>query len=206
MQPTETTGSALGEPTWEIARLFPRQGQWTEADYLSIKSNQLMELSEGRLEMLPMPTQGHQLIVAFLYRALLEFTSIGNLGLVLFAPLRIKVREGQIREPDIVFMREENKHRRADDYWTGADLVVEVVSNDDPNRDVKIKRQEYAEAGIPEYWIVDPRNSSVSVLTLKAGDLEYAEAGIYQPGQQAASVLLNGFVVDVSAVFDAATA
>jgi Uma2 family endonuclease len=206
MQPTDPTGSAIGEPTWEIAELFPRQGYWSEAEYLSIKSNRLMELSEGRLEMLPMPTQAHQLIVAFLYQKLLEFVAGRHLGVVLFAPLRVKVRDGQIREPDIVFMAEKNKHRRANEFWTGADLVVEVVSDDDPQRDLETKRHEYAQAGIPEYWIVNPRNSTITVLKLEAQGSPYVEAAVYKPGEEAASELFEGLVVDVEAVFAAANA
>ena len=204
MQPIDPTGSAIGEPTWEIAELFPRQGQWSEADYLAIESNRLMELSEGKLEMLPMPTQAHQLIVAFLYQKLLEFVTSRRLGLVLFAPLRVKVREGQIREPDIVFMAAGNKHRRANEFWTGADLVVEVVSSDDPKRDLETKRDEYAQAGIPEYWIVDPRNSTITVLKLEGEGSPYFEVGVYKPGQEVASVLLGGLTIDVTATFAAA--
>ena len=204
MQPTDPAGSAIGKPTWEIAELFPRQGQWSEADYLAIESNRLMELSEGKLEMLPMPTQAHQLIVAFLYQKLLEFVASRRLGLVLFAPLRVKVREGQIREPDIVFMAAGNKHRRANEFWTGADLVVEVVNSDDPKRDLETKRSEYAQAGIPEYWIVDPRNSTLTVLTLKSEGSPYFEVGVYKPGQEVASVLLEGLTIDVTATFAAA--
>jgi Uma2 family endonuclease len=202
MQPTHPTGSATGEPTWEIAELYPRQGDWTEAEYLSVKSNRLMELSEGRLEMLPMPTQAHQLIVAFLYQKLLEYVASRQLGLVLFAPLRVKVREGQIREPDIVFMNASNKHRRANEFWTGA--VVEVVSSDDPKRDLETKRHEYAQAGIAEYWIVDPRDSTFTVLKLESEGSPYVEAGVYKPGQAAASVLLAGLTIDVAATFAAA--
>ncbi|MCB9873168.1 MAG: Uma2 family endonuclease [Planctomycetaceae bacterium] len=204
MQPTDPTGSATGEPTWEIAELFPRQGHWSEGEYLSIKSNRLMELSKGRLEMLPMPTQSHQLIVAFLYQRLLEFVTVRQLGLVLFAPLRVKVGDGQIREPDIVFMSEANKHRRNNEFWLGADLVIEVVSNDDPKRDLEVKRHEYAQAGIPEYWIVDPRNSTTSILRLAAEGSSYIEAGAYKSGDVAASVLLEGLTIDVAAIFAAA--
>ena len=49
-----------------------------------------------------------------------------------------------------VLQQDQNVH------WTGADLVIEVVSPDDPDLDLVVKRQEYAQAGIPEYWIVDP--------------------------------------------------
>src|SRR5712692_7578885 len=42
------------EPTWEIAHLFPDQGTWTEGEYLALDTNHLIELSNGRLEVLPM--------------------------------------------------------------------------------------------------------------------------------------------------------
>ncbi|MEX0820280.1 MAG: Uma2 family endonuclease [Pirellulaceae bacterium] len=204
MASTHPLESAIGDPTWEIAELFPRQGQWSEAEYLSLETNRLIELSDGKLEMLPMPTQAHQLIVAFLYQKILEFVSAGHLGLVLFAPLRVRVRDGQIREPDIVFMADAHKHRRGNEYWNGADLVVEVVSSDDPKRDLVVKRHEYAQAGISEYWIVDPRTSTMAVLKLESQRPPYVEAGVYRPGQKAASVLLEGLTIDVEAMFAAA--
>jgi hypothetical protein len=50
--------------TIEIARLFPRQGQWTEADYFRLpETNRIIELSEGRLIIIPSPTSQHQRIV-----------------------------------------------------------------------------------------------------------------------------------------------
>src|SRR5437879_9709886 len=58
-----------GEPTWEIALLFPAQGTWTEDDYFALDGSYegfpLVELSNGRLEALPMPTQTHQFDEAF---------------------------------------------------------------------------------------------------------------------------------------------
>jgi Uma2 family endonuclease len=49
-----------------------------------------------------------------------------------------------------------NDPRNQNAFWLGADLVVEIVSPDDVERDIVIKRADYAEAGIPEYWIVNP--------------------------------------------------
>jgi len=79
--------------------------------------------------------------------------------------------------------------------------VVEIISPDDPDRDTKIKRSEYAEAGIPEYWIVDPENESITLLRLEAG--LYVEHGIFHRDEMATSALLNGFAVPVDAVLDA---
>ena len=204
MQTTQPIESAIGDPTWEITELFPRQGHWSEAEYLLLQTNRLIELSNGKLEVLPVPTQSHQLILRSLFQKLDAFVTSHRLGLVLFAPLRVKLRDGTIREPDIVFMRESNKDRRSDEYWVGADLAVEVVSKDDPKRDLETKRLEYAEAGISEYWIVDPRNSTMTILKLAPEGSLYVEAGVYKPGDMAASVLLEGLTIDVAEVFAAA--
>ena len=74
------------------------------------------------------------------------------------------------------------------------------MSPDDPERDLVEKRADYAEGGIPEYWIVDPRDDTITVLTLK-GD-EYDEHGVFRRGETATSPLLEGFTADVAAVFD----
>src|SRR5262249_39928321 len=116
------------EPTWDVAHLFPPQGQWTEEEYLALDSNHLVELSGGRLEVLAMPTMSHQVLVAYLYGLLLPFVSSKDLGTVLFAALRVRLWRGTIREPDIVFMRKEHAHRTGEEFWQGADLVMEVVS------------------------------------------------------------------------------
>jgi Uma2 family endonuclease len=94
-----------------------------------------------------------------------------------------------------------NDPRRQNQYWLGADLVVEIVSPDDPERDTKIKRADYAEAGIPEYWIVDPEGQMITVLQL-AGEA-YAEHNIFRRGETASSALLNGFVLSVNDILDA---
>ena len=62
------------------------------------------------------------------------------------------------------------------------------------------KRRDYAEADIPEYWIVDPRTETVTVLGLVDG--EYAEAGLFGRGDSASSRLLSGFEVPVTEIFD----
>ncbi|MDE0142418.1 MAG: Uma2 family endonuclease [Caldilineaceae bacterium] len=190
------------ELTWEIAQLFPAQGHWCEEEYLALDTNHLIELSHGQLEVLPMPTQSHQLLVIALFELLLNFVREGQLGTVLLAPMRVQLSPGKFREPDILFMRAEHDDRRSDRFWEGADLVMEIVSPDDPERDKVTKRREYAQAGIPEYWIVDPTNTSITVLTLRGK--EYALRGEFVTGETASSVLLEGFRVDVSDVFSEA--
>jgi Uma2 family endonuclease len=142
------------------------------------------------------------MLVAYLYRALLDFVTASDLGRVLFAPFPIKLWEGKLREPDVVFMRREHAGRRHEDYWSGADLVMEVMSPDDPRRDSEVKKREYAMAGIPEYWLLDPTARTVTVFGLEGSGDRYTAHGVYGAGQEAASPTLPGFRVDLQALFD----
>jgi Uma2 family endonuclease len=191
-----------GEPAWEIATLFPPQGEWSEPEYLSLNTKRLVELVDGFLEVQPAPTIFHQLIAQFLFKSLDAYVAALRAGLVFLAPLRVRLWPGQIREPDVVYLRPERvrDRRKPPD---GADLAMEVVSEGEENRerDLETKRIEYAKAKIAEYWIVDPQERKIIVLVLD-GDA-YRVHGEFTPGQEATSVLLPGFTVDVSAVFAA---
>lgn len=187
----------------EIGTPIPDQGNWSEEAYFRSFPYRGYELSDGYVEVLPMPTEEHQDIAGFLYRTLYELASSRELGKVQFMGLRVRLWDSKIREPDIVLMLKEHEDRRENKQWHGADLAMEIVSDDKPNRDWKTKRAEYARAGIPEYWIVDPRDQSITVLTLPEGKSEYREAGRYEAGESAKSVLLEGFVLNVSDVFAA---
>jgi len=197
------TPSQEPEYAWEVATLFPSQGHWSEEAYLSLteETNRRIELVDGRLEFLPMPTELHQALAGFLYHALLAFVTKLNLGMVPFPPLRVRVPDGRYREPDVLFLRKENFHQRSNRIWKGADLVMEIVSGDpkDRKRDYEDKLQDYAATNVAEYWIVDPELHTVTVHCLEGE--RYAVHGEFGPGQQAASVLLPGFAIDVAALF-----
>lgn len=185
-----------------VLELFPDQGRLSEDDYLWLTDHttRLIEFTDGYIEVLPMPTRTHQLILRFLMR-LFELAVEPAGGIVLFAPLRVRLGSFRFREPDLLLLLDADDPRNQDRYWLGADLVLEVVSPEKPERDLVVKRNEYAEAGIQEYWIVNPMNRSITVLTLE-GD-SYREHGVFASGEQATSVLLAGFGVDVRAVFAA---
>ncbi len=186
--------------TEDLLAVLPAPGEWRDEDYLWVTRNtrRLVELNAGKLEILPMPTQQHQLIVAALFLAL--HSHLAPKGVVLFAPLRLRIEEGRFREPDLVAMRSAADPRRGDAHWTGADLVVEVLSPDDPNRDLVTKRAEYALARVPEYWVVDPRTRSLTVLMLAGA--AYKEHAVYLPGSRVKSATLTGFDVPLDRFFE----
>lgn len=194
-----------GTPAWDIALLYPQQGQWSDEDYLSATetTNRLVELSAGVVEVLPMPKMSHQRIIRYLYGLMFSFVSLHKLGEVLFAPLRVRLWEGVFREPDLMFMLAKHSDRMGEDYWDRADLVMEVVSGsaEDRHRDLVTKRREYAKAGIDEYWIVDPKEKLITVLKRKGKS--YVVHQTARPGQRAGSALLHRFEVDATEVFAA---
>ena len=186
----------------EIVALLPAQGEWSERDYLwlSQDTNRLIEWTDGFIEVLPMPTKRHQAISRYLFLALLTVMQrIG--GDVYYAPLRVRVGPRKFREPDLLLVLAADDPRARNQYWEGADLVAEIVSPDDPARDHVTKRADYAQAGIPEYWIVDPQAETITVLTL--AESAYVERGVFGRGAAASSVLHQDFAVDVADVLDA---
>ena len=111
----------------------------------------------------------------------------------------LRIREGKFHEPDLLVLLKADDPRRQNDFWLGADLVVEVVSPGGEHRDTVEKRLDYAEAAIPEYWIVDPHDETVTVLALADG--KYKEQGVLRPGDMAVSVCLPDFSIAVRDVF-----
>jgi Uma2 family endonuclease len=191
--------SRLGDPVWELARLYPYQGEWSEEEYLALDANRLIEYTDGYLEFLPMPTRFHQLIVKLLFNRLDRFVSKRALGEVLFAPLPVRLWPGKYREPDVIYLKP-GRVAKSPRQPRGADLVMEVLSEGEENRkrDLQTKRKEYAAAAISEYWIVDPEERTITVLTL-AGK-RYRLHGKFGEGEEATSMLLKGFRVAVSEV------
>jgi len=184
--------------TIDILRLFPRQGKWTEADYFRLpESNRIIELSEGRLIISPSPTEQHQKISSNLYFLLKIYIREKKLGEVRYSPLDVRLYEGVVREPDIIFMGNEHLDRITDK-WGVPDLVVEILSEGTAKVDREDKYLEYQKAGVLEYWIVDPFNQNVDIYTLEHGN--YSLFGKWGPGEIANSKLLDGFEVSIDEI------
>ncbi len=186
-----------------LEEIVPRQGEWSDEEYLVLTDHRgrLVEFTDGFVEVLSMPTKKHQMLLKFLFLAFFNYFETRG-GNVLFAPLRLRIRPGKFREPDLLLLLSHSDPRGQERFWDGADLALEVVSGDKPERDLVDKRGDYAEARVPEYWIVNPQSETITVLRL-SGDV-YEEAGTYGRGQSATSVLRPEFSVAVGELFDAA--
>jgi Uma2 family endonuclease len=188
---------------WEVATLFPEQGEWSEEEYLELTdhSSRRIEFTDGRLEFLPMPTEIHEALLQFLFFALHRFVDEKKLGKVYWNGIRLRIRPRKVRLPDVIFLHKDHFHARHNRIWDGADLVMEVVSDNpkDRHRDYEQKLLDYAEAKIAEYWIVDFERQVVIVHRLDGE--RYSFHGEFMPGQSATSILLPGFSIDVTALF-----
>src|SRR5688572_14001491 len=110
--------------TTEVARLFPRQGQWTEEDYFALpERTRIIELSDGKLVVPDMATFSHQYAVGELFALLRSHVREHRSGTVAMAPLRVRLWPGQIREPDVVFLSREHADRCGEEFWGVPDLV-----------------------------------------------------------------------------------
>ncbi len=196
---TETPAGIDESPRWavELAQLWSPQGQWTEEEYFSLPdTNRFIELSEGELVMPPHPTHTHQRTVMRLAAAMYAFVTSHKLGTLQIAPLPVRLWPGKIREPDILFVAQEHHDRIHEQFYGPPDLVVEVLSPGTWRIDRREKIVEYAQAGINEYWLVDPDACTVEVYVLREG--AYALLGQWHIGEKIHSEVLAGFELDVS--------
>jgi len=118
----------------------------------------LAEWVQGEVRHYSPASRSHQELVGFLTALLSAYVQHHRLGVVLSAPFQMKLsRSG--REPDVLFVAQEHLHRLHPTHLEGpADLVIEIVSPESAPRDRGEKFYEYQEAGIPEYWLIDPQS------------------------------------------------
>lgn len=110
----------------------------------------------------------HQLIVGFLNLVVGLFVEKQGLGVVVTAPFKMKLKNYG-PEPDLLFVAGNNKKRLKETYLNGpADMVVEVISPESIGRDRGEKFLAYEEAGIPEYWLLDPAREQAEFYQLDA--------------------------------------
>src|ERR1035438_3578136 len=132
------------------------------------------EWVNGEAILMPPPSLRHQDVIAFLSALLRWVVESRDAGRLSFSPVQMRLKHSG-REPDILFVATEHQSRFRDLYLDGpADLCVEVISPDSRSRDRIEKFREYQEAGIPEYWLIDPMRKEALFYAL-------GEDGSYHP-------------------------
>ncbi len=165
-------------------------------EFLKQFAGQHAEWEDGKVILMSPVSIKHQFLLQFLFRIIIEFAEFHTFGQALMAPFQMrmaKIRRG--REPDLIFIRTENLPRLKMNYLDGpADLAIEIISPESMERDRNIKFQEYAQAGVPEYWLIDPENEIADFFLLDSAGTYHTQpldsAGYYH------SHFLPGLVVN----------
>ena len=152
--------------------------------------------------MSPAPSTNHQRTSAKLQFAIMSFVESRKLGEVLDAPTDVRLGElASPVQPDILFIRQERLNIIKKDWVEGApDLIVEILSPSNWIDDRRTKYRVYAQAGVREYWIVDPDKRQIEVFVQRVHGSDYELIGRFSPGEQAASEVLAGFQIGVNEV------
>jgi Uma2 family endonuclease len=134
---------------------YPRPLTW--ADWQAMpEENQIVELWQGEIVMSPAANMRHSDIVAALIMALGDVVRKMPGARLNTAPTDVRLGETTVLQPDILVMTGKAGGRRTAQGIEGPpDLVVEVLSPSTRKRDLVRKAALYAEAGVPEYWIID---------------------------------------------------
>lgn len=145
------------QPTTGIAPLRMSYDEWQT--WLGAGEVHRGEWIDGEVGVFTMPKHLHQAVLLWLARLLAEYVDRLSLGEVGFDGTEMWLESRRTaRLPDLFFVTTAHLNRLGPDRLDGpADLVVEIVSDDSVTRDHREKFIEYQVAGIPEYWIADPR-------------------------------------------------
>ena len=161
-----------------------------------------MELDDGELYVMPRPRLVHQFLSLWLAWHILNYLrSFPEPPADLFQDVIVDLfSDGtHLFAPDLVIVLREREAILGERVVAGPpDIVAEILS-DDRNRDLVRKRQIYAEAGVAEYWPIDPRNDTVTQLELRDG--AYVEQAVLGVGDVLTTPLLPGLKIPLADIF-----
>ena len=130
----------------------------TYEEFLEWADGMNAEWVDGEVILMSPPSLAHQQVLSFLAALLQHFAEANELGKVLFAPFQMRLRKRPSgREPDVLFVASDRLDKLQNAYLDDpADLAVEIISPDSRARDRVDKYHEYEQAGVREYWLIDP--------------------------------------------------
>jgi Uma2 family endonuclease len=170
----------------------PGQGNWTYNDYAALTDDgQRFEIMDGVLLMPPSPNPVHQSIAGEIYDYLKQCVQKVGLGRVYMAPLDVELGPKRVFQPDVLVLFNESLGKITASHVEGApDLVVEVASPGTVAYDRLSKYTAYADAGVREYWMVNPVTQAVEILVLHADG--YHSLGTFRGKDAVQSQLVPG--------------
>ena len=159
------------------------------------------QLINYELIMSPSPVSIHQLISGKLIQLILNFIDNTNNGGAAFtAPMDVKFNEGNIFQPDILYIAANRKNEILKERIEGApDLIIEILSPSNAYYDLREKKNIYEKYGVREYIIIDPHQQDAELYILKEG-LFYLHQQAKKQGKLN-SLVLPGLSFDLIKIF-----
>ena len=188
--------------TTATATQTPRGAKMTLDEYLAMEEREgVWELVDGVLEKMAEPSFEHQRLIGILYRLIdIYLAATAPFPGVALLAVSVALSQSRVAVPDLVYVRAERRHLLQGLIVSGApDLVVEVLSQDRA-KDLIRNREWYAEAGIPEYWILDPVNDTLTVLELAGG--QYIERAALGRNDTLTTPAIPGLSISLNELFD----
>lgn len=128
------------------------------------------EIINGRHYMNPAPSPDHQSVSGYLQHSFFTQIQLEGKGRVFSAPIDVQLGDFDIVQPDLVVILNDSSAKITKVKIDGPpDLLIEILSPSTKKNDLTLKRQLYEQAGVREYWIVDPRKQAVTQLVLHEG-------------------------------------
>jgi Uma2 family endonuclease len=146
------------------------------------------EVIRGELFVTPAPTPTHGTVAARLAHILVRYVEREGLGLVYFPRAVLQFEDSEV-EPDLMVRQE---HEGDSTTWASApipSLIVEVFSPSTKRRDENQKRDLYLDAGVPEYWMVDPERRAIIVITRGQANRVVTDEMSWHPAGAAAALV-----------------
>jgi len=176
--------------------------KFTYQDYknLDVEDNFWYELLNGELVKKSSPSPLHQRVSRNLLVALNTFIVGKKLGEVFYSPIDVFLDDYNVPQPDLVFVSDARKEIISDDGILGIpDMVIEIISPSSFKRDRVDKMKLYKKHQIPEFWLIDPNNTSVEIYTFQENDYDVFSLAVQSGTVQ--SKVLPEFTLEVSTLF-----
>lgn len=166
---------------------------WTYAEMVAElpETNLPVELWNGEIIMSPAPHPDHQRIVARIWKLLDRHVTETGSGECFLSPLDIVLTARRVVQPDVFYITKERLGIVRNHIEGAPDLAVEVISEGTWKRDRVEKKALYEQAGVNEYWIIDPDSETIEVFALVKGVYQLHSRA--KGAEVAKSKLLAGF-------------
>ena len=156
------------EPSAYYSSFAKRPGEYTTEDYYALPPDRRAELINGEIYDMASPSPLHQMIATEIWQSLKNYIrSKKGKCIPMVAPLDVCLDcdDKTMIQPDVLVVCDRNKILNKC-VFGAPDFVVEIFSDSTKKKDMYLKLDKYADAGVSEYWMIDPERQKIIVYDL----------------------------------------